>query len=385
MRAGQGNPLLSAKIRLRRKVLVMQDSTEVENYLDSVFDGVSRTNPTSNAFFGQVILCKVQVMIDQNKHTCAWQELEKFKPWNPTNPSTEERRILQTITLLRHKISRFLGDMPTAARFLEKMDDRKLFKRVVPGYMSSAVAVCCELGKFHTARRLLPEGQYIDQPWADLKAKGRRVSIAAAGTYFMEGLWMLVVDKRELADAQTLFSNAEAIYKHLEKVYLNTSNPGKGATIRHFAASAGLAVMSHLASRYGADIKLEEVLSNWQSAWTVAERLGNFFSHKPGFPEMIISYSMTDVLKRLGRLSEATEKLNLAKNLYETTGRQFQWLALGSIWFDMVGDWIESDGWCRICKLRYDDYLEGQRPSFPYDESSLGIYLSFASLASQKY
>ena len=43
------------------------------------------------------------------------------------------------------------------------------------------------------------------------------------------------------------------------------------------------------------------------------------------------------------------------------------------------------NGWCRICKLRYDDYLEGQRPSFPYDESSLEIYFSFASLASQKY
>ena len=384
MEASRANPLLSGKLRHRRRVLSRLYPTQVESYPQ--FDIIALSDGSSN--LGEVKLFHVQLLIDRDELSRAWHELKKFTPLDP--PSTEDRRVMQKITLFRQRICHFAGDFPAALRFSAELQQAgDMFKEVVPSFFTEVMAVRCELGDFDEAMSMLPSlfrevGQainmqapgsnFVPQSWKDLKAIGRRYSLAAAGAYFTKGLRTLV-NGHGLDAAQPSLCTSREIYESLEQEYMGYSNPGTAASIRHFSVLAGLAMIVHLECQFGVTNKWEIALRSWESASEVATlRLGPNFRNEIEPLRMIIAYSKSHVARMLGLSTDAVKLNKEAKILYERTGRSFNWLALGSIWFDVVGDWIERielNGFCRISKLRFKDYMEKQRRTgFPYKENS---------------
>lgn len=66
---------------------------------------------------------------------------------------------------------------------------------------------------------------------------------------------------------------------------------------------------------------------------------------------------MCDITSVMGLHDKTTACMNTATSLYKMTGRQFHYLALGSIWFDLVRVWNAERGLSQISELDYDNYI----------------------------
>jgi hypothetical protein len=372
MGASEADSLLSAKLRFRRLVLCYLYPTQSKDvYPCNIELGLSPTDLSSNAFLAENILFRVQVMIYQDELSRAWHELQNMIPLDANRP--EERRVLQKKICFQIKICLFAGEFVDGKRLLEQLNGWSPTSRSVrPKYFSYLVSANCECGAIDAAMETIPVCNFVDQSWLGLGVKGRRASLAAAGTHLMNGLWILKNGKG-FDEAQPCLLKAKAIYEAIDKVYSKISNASLGLAIRQFSVSAGLAMIAHLEWRFTTTVRGETALSYWRAALDAGEKSWRNLGGTP-FPQMIISYTICDITSRLGSWEETIGLMNTAKLLYQATGRQFQYLALGSIWFDMVQEWNAGNGLGRISELSYEDYMTEQRKGgFPYGKDSIRL------------
>lgn len=372
MGASEADSLLSAKLRFRRVVLCYLYPTQFDDaYRRSIELGLSPTDSSSNAFLAENILFRVQVMIYRDELSRAWHELQNMIPLDANRP--EERRLLQKKICFQIKICLFAGEFGDGKKILEQLNEWSPISRSLqPQYFSYLVSANCECGAIGAAIETIPVCNFVDQPWLSLGVKGRRASLAAAGTHLMNGLWILKNGKG-FSEAQPYLLKAKAIYEALDKEYSKISNGSLGLAIRQFSVSAGLAMIAHLEWRFTTTIREETALSYWRAAFDLGEKSRRNLGGTP-FPQMIISYTMCDITSQLGLREETVGLMNTAKSLYQYTGRQFHDYALGSIWFDMVQEWNAGNGLGRISELFYDDYMTEQRKSgFPYGKDSIRL------------
>jgi len=109
-------------------------------------------------------------------------------------------------------------------------------------------------------------------------------------------------------------------------------------------------------------VMMGDARSYWQSASNVAERMRDICGWEPGFVQMIIVYSMSDITWRLGMPTTTTKLIEKARELYARAGRQSCWFAF-ALWFDLVEDGLQSNGLDRISKQRYDGKAKWERIS----------------------
>lgn len=371
MAASDADSLLSAKLRFRRLVLCYLYPTQFgDAYRHSIELGLSPTDLSSNAFLAENILFRVQVMIYRDELSSAWHELQNMIPLDPNRP--EEGRLLQKKLCFQIKICLFAGEFGDGKKLLEQLSKSPISRSLQPQYFSYLVSANCECGAIGAAMETIPVCNFVDQPWQSLGVRGRRVSLAAAGTHLMNGLWILKYGKG-FSDAQPWLLKAKAIYEAIDKVYSKISNASLGLAIRQFSVSAGLAIIAHLEWRFTTTVRGETALSYWRAAFDLGEKSRRNLGGTP-FPQMIISYTICDITSQLGLRETTVELMDMAKSLYQYTGRQFHDYALGSIWFDMVQEWNAENGLGRISELFYDDYMTEQRKSrFPYGKDSIRL------------
>jgi hypothetical protein len=53
---------------------------------------------------------------------------------------------------------------------------------------------------------------------------------------------------------------------------------------------------------------------------------------------------MSEIKRRPGMLEESEQLADNAKRLFQKSGRQYYFLALGSLWFDYISDSIQRYG-----------------------------------------
>jgi tetratricopeptide (TPR) repeat protein len=397
--------LLSAKLRFRRRVLSRLDGQQIEH--DHTERGPS--DGSWNAYKGEVILFNVQCSMDHDDLPYAWQLLKSFTlPGHRVLPhawrlskdfisfpdpclfpeeipylwpvlenvtlsakacsSPEEYRILQRYILFALRICRFAGDFRSAKVFLLQLDElykkKKMFKKLRPDYVSEHTMVLCELDEIRP-EGLLGIETLLDPNWQGLESKGRRVSLTTAAIYLMNGL--MSVKSQKLDEALPYLHKAKLIYANLVDYYLSIPSPRIGAKIRHLAASAGVSMIAHLQCRLTGSVRWEDALSYWQTTLAIVRK----DYQEAGFIQMIVSYAMGDIKFCLGMSAEADKLFSEARSLYRKTGRQFYIVGLGSVFFDLIGDWASRDGRSRLDELRYPDYLNVQRRNgFPFEEGS---------------
>lgn len=364
--------VLASKLRLRRRALARLYPKSFRMEKDPSNDPPPLTeNPSSNAHYGEMILFQAQLLIDQDQLPDALVVLRNFQPLVSLDPSMEESRVLQNITLLRQKIHHFAGDFKTAIYYFEKTKECDvIFKQIIPNLTTDAVATYCELGQTQQTWEILPLADYSGMAWQELGKSGRGLSFAAAGVHLTSGFELLRGYK--LDDSLSVFRKAKVIYKNLLTVYDTSSNhPSLVMITRQFSASVSLAMIGHVECKFGGANDWATVLSSWQSTLQIVERLKEVFDKDQLFLEMIIKYSMSNVLGCLGKQLEARKMCLESRSLYERTGRSFYFVALGSKWFDLVGDWNEAIGLERISELRLVLYCDTQKKTgYPHEEGS---------------
>lgn len=342
--SGPGDELLSGKWRLRAQVISRLYPAELGNY---------HVNDAGwNDLQGNQTLFEVQNLIFSGDFDYAWQLLEKLQ--SLLGPSTLEQRVRHKIDLFKSKICRLKGDFAAALEHLKGMPSAIItYKGLIPNYRSLLMELYCELGKTDDAACWIPAVDITSLSWLGLKGSGRRISLAAANTRFMEGFNMLGKDRMAFDRANELLHAAKMIYKELDKTFQDLP-PSRVTHFRQFSVSAGLAMIAHLESHDQSE-NLKEAYTRWQSTLVVAERMRKCCAWDPGFAETVIAFSMSDITHRLGWREQTAKLMKEGKCLYLKTGRQFGWFALGTVWFDAVGDWLEGAGFSRIDE-RLDDW-----------------------------
>ncbi|TAQ85253.1 hypothetical protein B7494_g6415 [Chlorociboria aeruginascens] len=329
---------------------------------------------TSHALAGEMILFRAQLLIYQDQLPLAWQELAL---WNPRQPETPEQGYIRQMKVsLQVRICRFAGNYLHAKQLLHKLEGEGLCNGIEHHYFADYISVYGETGEVELAARAIPSGNFLEE---GLGLTGLRVSHVAASTYLLRGLWMLKrmdgVDLLELDRADFHLKRAKAIYRALEEKYPHPTAVSLVGSIRHFSIVAGLAMVAHVESRFFPEVSTyEEALSYWKIALSegrsLIEKLGG--KSDGSFLEMIISYSMCDLTNQLGLREGAIKLMEKTKLFYRITGRQFQYVALGGVWFDLVQRWISWGGLTPISDMNFHFYVVEQRKSrFPVTKNTI--------------
>lgn len=349
--------LLSSKVRLRRRTfsrLFPNTSGDRNQHIDPI--KLMPDNPKLNACFGETILSEVQEMIDRKELSSAWSELEKFKPLHGRHLSTLEENVMQQIRFFKGRVSRFQGRFDTAKGYLSPLSYTAKHDGIQCGVISHLVAVKCELGEIDTARELIQNDLYEAQQRNPLDVpKGRRLKLVSAETHLMKALWMIKNGKAPQTHYVALHTNKESeqwplskegqdsleaawvIYQELQENHKSVTRPGKVAKLNHFRVSTGQAMISHIKGQWVA------AYSQWEHAAHLAEVYWG-----SDFALMISLYSMCDVMLRLGEPRGSKNLAKQAEGIFARSGRQHYLLALGSLWFDAIGDSVHRNGGCKI-------------------------------------
>jgi hypothetical protein len=184
------------------------------------------------------VLFDVQNLLFNGKFQRAIHVLDNLEPL--LGALVPERRVYKRIALFKSKTRQLQGEFRAALDYLEHFKD-EVFKGLIPQYCSQTIELYCKLGNTSEARYRLPNGNFLSRAWL-LENSGRRVSLAAAGIYFIEGF----AGVREESDqAKESLASAKRIYKVLEKTYKDL--PRSRVTLfRQFSIAICLAMITHL-------------------------------------------------------------------------------------------------------------------------------------------
>ena len=351
---------LSARLGLRKRVLlhIFSDKFWRGNDLANVHVKLySRPiDVRSSAYTGEVILFEAQAMIDRNALCSAWRQLEVFKPLNSDSPSTQEQCMMSLIMLKKAKILRFSGEFLRARHFLlQILDSKSPGSGISSRVMSQLVAIYCELGDIQTAMHLA-SSELKDQNCIH-QYQVRRLKLSLAETHLAAGLWTIANAREALVRtksspigyfnipeiARVSLMAAKNVFKELHNTY-QTEDQSKVARMDCVRFLAGLAIITQLEGQ------LEAAYSYWKLALDTVEKC----SSGPGFIEMIVAYSMSEVTRRRGE-SDSFGLAEQAESLFRKTGRQFYFTILGTVWPDLVGDLIECNGGRRMIPRQDQD------------------------------
>lgn len=254
------------------------------------------------------------------------------------------------------KIRRFSGDFLGARHFLLQILDSKLpGSGISSRAMSQLVAIYCELGDIQTAMHFA-SSELMDQNCIH-QYQVRRLKLLLAKTHLAAGLWTIANASEALVKtksspigyfnipekARVSLMAAKDVFKELLNTY-QIEDQSKAARMDCIRILAGLAIIPQLKGQ------LEAAYSYWKFALDTAEKC----SLEPGFIEMIVAYSMSEITQRLGE-SGSIGLTKQAKSLLRITGRQFYFTILGTVWPDLVGDLIEYNGGRRMIPRQDQD------------------------------
>jgi hypothetical protein len=154
-------------------------------------------------------------------------------------------------------------------------------------------------------------------------------------------------------DAKPELERAKGIYNELSAVYQSTQNPGLAALFRQFSVSVALAMIAHTEWRFLGSTSSVDALRYWKDALIINNKVHKNPDKK--FAEMMILLSTSDI----NGDKVTSEKV---RSIYAKSGRQFYYIGLGSVWFDLIQEGKNDS----ISRLRYQDYIKRQTESgFP--------------------
>lgn len=300
----------------------------------------------SNGFRGRLILSKTQVMLTDNPSSASVLEIvEQFQPLDPAHVSSHERYVRLECRLIYGQVLRHQGRFQDAVQVLKMAHD----DAVECSYRNGTKIGCeyydtlCEAGQPDKALTFVRADVHLSRGHLNLEdGYGRRMVLSEASAYLMSALFLLratrQVDKNKLDRAKELF-------EWLGRVYGNMRRPSDTMQRRLLAVQSGLAIISHVQSHW------PDAVSWWGRAKATAIQL----YPQRGWAFMITSYSHSQAAYQLGDC-QASTWYDEAVCVWEQLGRrrQYHFIALGSVWPDLAGDWEEETYGKRLIALSDD-------------------------------
>ncbi|KAI1207664.1 uncharacterized protein F4807DRAFT_173722 [Annulohypoxylon truncatum] len=304
------NSFLTAAIDVRKSSLSLiyqERSQKVSRIVIPTVDHRSR------ALSADVAILNARECVSLSTLASALEYLAGFDPSWQGCVSTLGAIQGREVILMRARILRFTGRFQEAYALIETMppDDRTL---PIIG------ALLCELGRCDETIRLL-----------STQVTGRggivRVRIALAHAYLLKCMQCHVQDQpldwRSLQVTRTMFQELLSGFKAAS--YFSRMD--------HLSILIGIATIHHM------DGQLDYALEGWQKALAASQQ---YLS--PGYTDMIIYYSMSELESRRAASARSDMLENQARDLFARTGRQYHFVGLGSMWPEIIGKSLVARG-----------------------------------------
>lgn len=271
----------------------------------------------------------------------------RFKPFGH-EASTQERQVLLRAKEVVVKAMQFEGKFDSAEKsYIQLMDCYPLDSRPAR-FMASYTETLCEKDESQRALRIL--GQEFEYRQ---KGAGRRLELSLAHAHLTKAVWqflhLLQLDQEStfsLNEAQTRY---KSILGHLKEAGSTSSRNNKESYVM---VCTGLAMVAH--TRAVDQVQrgekstncLRRANSDWQHAQAAARDCW-----PPGYSEMLTLYIRSELAYLLEDV-EADNLGELARQLYYKTGRQFYFVAHGTVWLELLERWAQRGnrlGLSQVC------------------------------------
>lgn len=322
----QGSSDLQDQLFLRKRMLKrLQSLPDISQQHQTR----ERASARSYGLFGEQIIFQASRLLD--KDACVddiRQQLGRFQPGS----STFERCIDLKGKGILARAYRNKGQFSKAHELYHQLiADYSHIDRVDPSndFIASRAETTCEVGRPDAAIDYLNAEAHFHMP-----AKGSRLQLAMANALLMKCLIHFreegIVDHQLITEAYYAFHRYQADsarHPHSDLTITLKSN--------RYAACAGMAMARHLQT-FDASVsecreKCEKAKQEWENTRMTAQKCWS----QPGFAEMVALLSLSDLEARLGSGLSHTLRLS-AMQLKTGTGRQYHFVAQGSIWLDLI-------------------------------------------------
>lgn len=304
--------ILDARVRTRQALISY--TYETEAYEEIAWPAIDHL---SNAFSADVTLLKAENYIKFHAFSSAYEALKLFNPSLYGSNSTFELLQTEEINLCRARIALLEGKFAVANSILSQLPRTK--EQVVL-YLSVAL---CELGRGNEAEDLL--GLLL--PTA---SQSGQLQLAAANVRLFR---CMHARKHNIYD-WNYGQATRTMYLSLYQQHDLTTLVGKR---NHFMNLSGLAILDQL------DGRLDSAMARWEETLAFCKKY-----LVRGFTDMIVAYSIGELEIIRGNILESEYFTAKAKSLFRSTGRQYYFLGLGSIWPDILGQSYEARGYQRV-------------------------------------
>ncbi|KAI1085903.1 hypothetical protein F5B19DRAFT_261213, partial [Rostrohypoxylon terebratum] len=248
--------------------------------------------------------------------------LRSFNPGLHGKVSTLERLQHDRVDICRARISLLEGRFQMAHDIL----------LASPNGGGVRVAIClaealCELGRCSEAEAVLESQLPILK---EDSRRSRRVQLALANVQLFQCMKQIKQSRYEWRSLH----NIKLSYEKLQDEARPLTLSGK---LNKLSILAGFAIVAHLHK------EVELAMRCWRAFLAYSNEFLPL-----GFTDMIASYSMGELELRLGHALDSQILRTKAESIFKRTGRQYHFLGLGSIWFDIVGSLYETHNQARI-------------------------------------
>ncbi|KAK8057022.1 hypothetical protein PG996_010959 [Apiospora saccharicola] len=286
---------------------------------------IPATDERTNGYFASEVTLRVQTCLEFGLLASARSMLSRYNPGRFGRLSAFEAAQKQEIALLEGIIYRLEGQFSAAIPLLIScMRHHWLETRCVV----HLAAVECELGQSSSA---------IDRldAFISTAVSNRRPRLALANAH----LTRLLTALRDKKPYMHLVPATKRLFTALDETG-GRQTGNRTLMLDRVNIAIALAMLEHIAGN------LDSASAAWQRA------LGDSKRHhaSPGYTDMVISYSSYELETRRGDPAEASLLEAKARLLFASTGRQYYMTSLGTIWPDIVGDWLEASGRERVIR-----------------------------------
>ena len=333
---------LRERIDLRKKILsrisLCQWKSEVERL------EITCVDQRSNGYYGDFVLFNTEVLIGRQQLQAAFDELDRYNPWQPENVSAIENFQICEMSFFRGKIHHFSGHFREARVWLKRvLHARRPEASMMCKAMAHLTAVCCELGETKLGI------DYASTQLSDLRiyqsqesGSAKRLRLSLAYAYLMQGMWTIFTQPNTSGyvslprDVQQGFDKAHGLFEALARSYESASTLSRAGKTNRLSTLLGLAFIAHI----------KDDLPGARRWYDIALHAANDCNWTAGYIEAIIYWSKSVVLHSLGELEEARKLNGLAGSLYQC--RSYFFVGCGTLWPEIIGNWVVQRGGERI-------------------------------------
>lgn len=309
--------LISARLHTRQLCLSHLASAAPLELSDAGLPSYPSSDARSLAYSVDLVLWKIHNYTRQQHLDSASKELSSLAA--PIFASALGKAQTAKLELAHGVILHFQG------RFIEAYEILRHLPPTNSKVLSHLSAVMCEMRQCDRAITRL-EG-WLQVSMRPHSRASRRIKLALANAWLLKTLFQTSESQDKHAMYSTGLETANRLYGELQE--------SQGLDwLDIVSISVGYAMAKHIS------LQIEPAIDAWRHVRHVSRKYGM----PVGYTDMVSAYSLSDLECKRGGVAESDIYARQAKEIFSSTGKQYHFTGLGTIWLDILTQWFSASG-----------------------------------------